>query len=63
MKGLLESMNYAYDFVSAAEALERIQARSVVIERLAQQTAECAYFILDYAAQSSFSESDCFRTV
>lgn len=56
MKGLLESMNYAYDFVSAAEALETIQARSAVIENLAQQTAECAYFIHDYAAQRSFCE-------
>ena len=56
MKNLLESMNYAYDFVTAAESLQTIKSRPAIIERLAQQTTECAYFIRDYAAQQSFRE-------
>jgi len=59
MKDLLESMNYAYEFVSAARPLQVIKSRTAIIERLAQQTTECAYFISDYAAQRSFGESDC----
>lgn len=58
MKDLLESMNYAYEFVNAAELLEAIKSRTAIMERLAQQTTECAYFISDYAAQPSFGESD-----
>ena len=54
MQRLLESMNYTYDFVEAADALETIKARPAIIERLAQQTTECAYFIRDYAGQRSF---------
>ena len=50
-------MNYAYEFVTAAEALQKIKARPTIIEGLAQQTTECAYFIRDYAHQSSFRES------
>ena len=57
IKGLLELMNRAYDFVAAAEALQKIKARPAIIESLAQQTTECAYFLRDYAGKSGFRES------
>ena len=63
MKDLLKSMNYAYDFVAATESLQTIKSRSVIIENLAQQTTECAYFIRDYAAQQSFGKSFCASTI
>jgi len=56
-------MNYAYDFVAAANFLQTIKSRPAVIERLAQQTTECAYFIRDYAAQQSFGQSRYVLTI
>ena len=63
MRDLLEAMNNAYAFVTAAESLETLSSRPAVIESLAQQTTECAYFISDYAAQQSFGESICPLTL
>lgn len=49
-------MNDAYAFVSTAETLDAIDVRQAIIERLAQQSMGCAYFLRDYAGQNSLGE-------
>lgn len=54
MKNLSVSINYAYEFVTLAEALQTIKARQAVMGHLAQLTMDCAYFIRDYSGQCNF---------
>jgi hypothetical protein len=53
---LLGVMNDVYALILDAEPLKRIQTQKPALEMLAKQTAECAYFISDYARQPSFCE-------
>jgi hypothetical protein len=44
---LVESMDDVYSFVKEAEPMKKIELLDRIIELIAQQTTECAYFIRD----------------
>jgi hypothetical protein len=47
-------MDDVYSFVKEAEPIKKIDSHRRIIELMAQQTTECAYFIRDYAMNKSF---------
>ncbi|KIM87374.1 hypothetical protein PILCRDRAFT_814882 [Piloderma croceum F 1598] len=53
---LVEIMDDAYSFVKEAEPTKTIESHRAIIELMAQQTTECAYFIRDYATNKNFWE-------
>ena len=56
-------MSDTFSFVHEAEALENVRMLKDTVLLMAQQTAECAYFIRDYAKDSSFCEVARSKTV
>lgn len=54
MDHLVEVMHDAYSFVEEAEPLNKVESHRRVIERMEQQTIDCAYFIRDYASNKNF---------
>jgi hypothetical protein len=60
IQGLLKSINEIYSIVLMAEPLERIDAHRKTLQLICQQTAECAFFISDYASRG-FGEMTSFK--
>ena len=54
---LVETMDNIYSFVEEAEPMKKIESFCRVVELIAQQTTECAYFIRDYAMGKDFCTS------
>ena len=54
---LVEIMDDVFSFVKEAEPIKKIESHGRIIELMAQQTTECAYFIRDYATNESFCRS------
>jgi hypothetical protein len=54
---LVEIMDDVFSFVKEAEPIKKIESHGRIIELMAQQTTECAYFIRDYAMNKSFCRS------
>jgi hypothetical protein len=54
---LVETMDDVYSFVEEAEPMKKIESLGRIIELIAQQTTECAYFIRDYAMGKDFCMS------
>ena len=54
---LVETMDDVYSFVEEADPLKKIESLTRIIELIAQQTTECAYFIRDYAMCNDFCMS------
>ena len=52
--GLVQTMTNLYDFIQDTNPLEKIRSYQRTVERLVQQTKECAYFIADYSKTSFF---------
>jgi hypothetical protein len=57
IRSLLETMSDTFSFVHDAEPLGKVQMLKSTVLLMAQQTTECAYFIRDYAKDSSFCEA------
>jgi hypothetical protein len=51
---LVETMDDVYSFVEEAEPMKKIESLGRIIELIAHQTTECAYFIRDYALSKDF---------
>jgi uncharacterized protein Yka (UPF0111/DUF47 family) len=54
---LVETMDDVYSFVKETEPMKKIKSFGRIIELIAQQTTECAYFIRDYAIGKDFCMS------
>ncbi|ETW77107.1 hypothetical protein HETIRDRAFT_441691 [Heterobasidion irregulare TC 32-1] len=57
IKNLLKAMDSFYDIVDdlkSGEKIEKIESSKDVLQRIAQQTTECCFFIRDYAKPHSF---------
>jgi hypothetical protein len=54
---LVEIMDDVYTFVEEAEPMKKIESLGQIIEHMARQTTECAYFIRDYATNKNFCMS------
>jgi hypothetical protein len=54
---LAERMDDVYPFVEGAEPMKKIESLGRIIELLAQQPTECAYFIRDYTMGKDFCMS------
>lgn len=51
IRSLLETMKDIYDLMSKAEQLKNLEAHRHTVKLIFQQTAECAWFIRDYASR------------
>jgi hypothetical protein len=51
---LVGAMADLYDFLQDAKPMEKIKSHRKTVERLVQQTAECAYFIAEYSKTEAF---------
>ena len=54
---LIEVMADAYAFVLEAEPVKKIESQQRIVMVMVKQTAECSYFIREYATTTSFSMS------
>jgi hypothetical protein len=54
---LVKTMDDIYSFVEEAEPMKKIESLGRIIELIAQQTTQCAYFIRDYATDNDFCMS------
>ena len=54
---LVKTIDDVYSFVEEAEPMKKIKSLSQILEFMAQQTVECAYFIRDYAMNKDFCMS------
>ncbi|KAG2365664.1 hypothetical protein BDR07DRAFT_625260 [Suillus spraguei] len=54
VQSLLEKLEQVYVFMSQDDTLSKIPSQRTIVERIAQQTLECARFIRDYSERKSF---------
>jgi hypothetical protein len=54
---LVKTMDDVYSFVEEADPMKKIDSLGQILELMAQQTTECAYFIRDYATNKDFCMS------
>jgi hypothetical protein len=54
---LLEVMVDVYAFVLEAEPVKKLESHKQILASMVQQTTECAYFLREYATNTSFSMS------
>jgi hypothetical protein len=57
VRELLKKLGEVYNFITQDEMLGKISSMHDVLERISQQTRECAYFIKDYSETKKFCKS------